>query len=152
MRKSLVILLAFVAIIFIPLSSGAQITHASQGRLDDNATEVLGKAAARFDKNVSFTVTMTVLDGKKVEKARQSAQVRYNKGKYRLTLPDQELISDGTTVWHWNKSAKEVTVSGMVDDDIDLLNPGRLLAGYGKSFKANFDTAKHPDVEVIDMR
>ena len=152
MRKSLVILLAFVAIIFIPLSSGAQITHASQGRLDDNATEVLGKAAARFDKNVSFTVTMTVLDGKKVEKARQSAQVRYNKGKYRLTLPDQELISDGTTVWHWNKSAKEVTVSGMVDDDIDLLNPGRLLAGYGKSFKAKYIRTDDDGTAIIDLQ
>ncbi len=130
----------------------AQITHASQGRLDENATEVLQKAAARFDKNVSFTVTMTVLDSKKQEKVRQSAQVRYNKGKYRLTLPDQELISDGTTVWHWNKTANEVTVSGMADDDIDLLNPGRLLAGYGKSFKAKYIRTDDDGTAIIDLQ
>lgn len=133
-------------------STQAQITHASQGRLDDNATEVLKKAADRFDKNVSFTVTMTVLDGKKVEKARQSAQVRYNKGKYRLTLSDQELISDGTTVWHWNKTANEVTISGMVDDDIDLLNPGRLLAGYGKSFKAKYIRTDDDGTAIVDLQ
>lgn len=130
----------------------AQITHASQGRLDENATEVLKKAAAQFDKNVSFKVTMTVLDGKKQEKARQSAEVRYNKGKYRLVLPDQELICDGSTVWHWNKSAKEVTVNNMVDDDIDLLNPGRLLAGYGKSFKAKYIRTDDDGIAIVDLQ
>ncbi len=146
--------LSFILFFFSLLSFGAnaQITHASQGRLDENATEVLKKAAARFDKNVSFTVTMTVLDSKKQEKAHQSAQVRYNKGKYRLTLPDQELICDGTTVWHWNKTAKEVTINNMVDDDIDLLNPGRLLAGYGKSFKAKYIRTDDDGTAIVDLQ
>lgn len=146
--------LFFILFFLSLLSFGtyAQITHASQGRLDENATEVLKKAAARFDKNVSFTVTMTVLDSKKQEKARQSAQVRYSKGKYRLTLPDQELICDGTTVWHWNKSAKEVTINNMVDDDIDLLNPGRLLAGYGKSFKAKYIRTDDDGTAIVDLQ
>lgn len=155
MKKILFIAALFPLLTFhfsLLTSTQAQITHASQGRLDDNATEVLKKAADRFDKNVSFTVTMTVLDGKKVEKARQSAQVRYNKGKYRLTLPDQELISDGTTVWHWNKTANEVTISGMVDDDIDLLNPGRLLAGYGKSFKAKYIRTDDDGTAIVDLQ
>ena len=146
--------LSFILFFLSLLSFGAnaQITHASQGRLDENATEVLKKAAARFDKNVSFTVTMTVLDSKKQEKAHQSAQVRYNKGKYRLTLPDQELICDGTTVWHWNKTAKEVTINNMVDDDIDLLNPGRLLAGYGKSFKAKYIRTDDDGTAIVDLQ
>lgn len=152
MRKIVALLMVVATIVCAPLAGRAQITHASQGRLDENATEVLKKAAARFDKNVSFTVTMTVLDSKKAEKARQSAQVRYNKGKYRLTLPDQELISDGTTVWHWNKTAKEVTVSGMADDDIDLLNPGRLLAGYGKSFKAKYIRTDDDGTAIVDLQ
>lgn len=152
MRKIVALLMVAATIVCAPLAGRAQITHASQGRLDENATEVLKKAAARFDKNVSFTVTMTVLDSKKAEKARQSAQVRYNKGKYRLTLPDQELISDGTTVWHWNKTAKEVTVSGMADDDIDLLNPGRLLAGYGKSFKAKYIRTDDDGTAIVDLQ
>lgn len=152
MRKIVALLMVAATIVCAPLAGRAQITHASQGRLDENATEVLKKAAARFDKNVSFTVTMTVLDSKKAEKARQSAQVRYNKGKYRLTLPDQELISDGTTVWHWNKTAKEVTVSGMADDDIDLLNPRRLLAGYGKSFKAKYIRTDDDGTAIVDLQ
>lgn len=152
MRKTVLILLAVVAFVLLPLAPQAQITHASQGRLDENATEVLKKAAARFDKNVSFTVTMTVLDGKKQQKARQSAEVRYSKGKYRLVLPDQELISDGTTVWHWNKQANEVTVSAMSNDDIDLLNPGRLLANYDKSFKAKYIRTDDDGTAIVDLQ
>lgn len=152
MRKTVLILLAVVAFVLLPFAPQAQITHASQGRLDENATEVLKKAAARFDKNVSFTVTMTVLDGKKQQKARQSAEVRYSKGKYRLVLPDQELISDGTTVWHWNKQANEVTVSAMSDDDIDLLNPGRLLANYDKSFKAKYIRTDDDGTAIVDLQ
>ena len=152
MRKTVLILLAVAAFVLLPFAPQAQITHASQGRLDENATEVLKKAAARFDKNVSFTVTMTVLDGKKQQKARQSAEVRYSKGKYRLVLPDQELISDGTTVWHWNKQANEVTVSAMSDDDIDLLNPGRLLANYSKSFKAKYIRTDDDGTVIVDLQ
>lgn len=152
MRKTVLILLAVAAFVLLPFAPQAQITHASQGRLDENATEVLKKAAARFDKNVSFTVTMTVLDGKKQQKARQSAEVRYSKGKYRLVLPDQELISDGTTVWHWNKQANEVTVSAMSDDDIDLLNPGRLLANYDKSFKAKYIRTDDDGTAIVDLQ
>lgn len=152
MRKTVLILMAVAAFVLLPFAPQAQITHASQGRLDENATEVLKKAAARFDKNVSFTVTMTVLDGKKQQKARQSAEVRYSKGKYRLVLPDQELISDGTTVWHWNKQANEVTVSAMSDDDIDLLNPGRLLANYSKSFKAKYIRTDDDGTAIVDLQ
>ena len=152
MRKTVLILLAVAAFVLLPFAPQAQITHASQGRLDENATEVLKKAAARFDKNVSFTVTMTILDGKKQQKARQSAEVRYSKGKYRLVLPDQELISDGTTVWHWNKQANEVTVSAMSNDDIDLLNPGRLLANYSKSFKAKYIRTDDDGTAIVDLQ
>lgn len=130
----------------------AQITHNSQGRLDENATAALKKAAAQFDKNVSFTVTMTVLNSEKKQTAKQSAEVRYHKGKYRLILPEMEVISDGTTVWQWNKQAKEVAIHNMVEGDVDLLNPGHLLANYSKSFKAKYIRTDDDGTAVIDMQ
>ena len=135
-----------------PFTLNAQITHNSQGRLDENATAALKKAAAQFDKNVSFTVTMTVLNSEKKQTAKQSAEVRYNKGKYRLVLPEMEVISDGTTVWQWNKSAKEVAIHNMVENDVDLLNPGHLLANYNKSFKAKYIRTDDDGTAIIDMQ
>lgn len=130
----------------------AQITHNSQGRLDENAMAALKKAAEQFDKNVSFTVTMTVLNSEKKQTAKQSAEVRYHKGKYRLILPEMEVISDGTTVWQWNKQAKEVAIHNMVEGDVDLLNPGHLLANYSKSFKAKYIRTDDDGTAVIDMQ
>lgn len=130
----------------------AQISHASQGRLDENATEALKKASARFNQNVSFTVTLTTLDSQHKMTGKQSAQVRYHKGKYRLTVPDMEIISDGTTVWQWNKKAGEVAITNVTEDDIDLLNPGRLLANYDKSFKAKYIRTEDDGTAVIDLQ
>lgn len=137
---------------FLSLGTNAQITHNSQGRLDENATAALKKAAAQFDKNVSFTVTMTVLNSEKKQTAKQSAEVRYHKGKYRLILPEMEVISDGTTVWQWNKKAKEVAIHNMVENDVDLLNPGHLLANYNKSFRAKYIRTDDDGTAVIDMQ
>ncbi len=130
----------------------AQITHASQGRLDENATAALKKASDRFNQNVSFTVTLSTYDSQHKKTGSNSANVRYNKGKYRLTFQDQELISDGTTVWHWNKTANEVTVNTLGLDDIDLMNPGRLLANYNQSFKAKYIRTDDDGTAVIDMQ
>ena len=129
----------------------AQITHASQGRLDENATAALQKAARRMD-NVRCTVTRTALDANKKQLAKQSATVRYCRGKYRLEFDGQEIISDGTTVWHWNKAAKEVTISTVGDDDMDLLNPARLVANYDKNFRAKYIRTDDDGTAVIDLQ
>ena len=129
----------------------AQITHASQGQLDENASAILKKAAARFDRNVGFTVTATMLDSNKKQLSKQTASVLYNKGSYRLTIPGQEVICDGTTVWQWNKEAKEVSVSNMADDENNLFNPGRLLSNYQKSFKTKYIRTDPDGTAIIDL-
>lgn len=133
-------------------TAAAQITHASQGRLDENATAALKKASDRFNQNVSFTVTATTYDSQRRQTGSRTAEVRYHKGKYRLVADGQELISDGTSVWHWNKQAKEVTVSTLSDDDIDLMNPGRLLNDYQRSFKAKYIRTDDDGTAVIDLQ
>ncbi len=130
----------------------AQITHASQGQVDENAASVLKKAAKKFN-TVSFKVKMTALDSQKKEVSSQQADVCYAAGKYRLAIPGQEIISDGTTIWHWNKDAKEVTVSNVSStDDIDLMNPSRLLANYEKAFRPKYIRTEDDGTAVIDMQ
>ena len=149
MKKILIAILALLPL----LSLRAQITHSDNGQVDRMAAEVLKRAAARFDQNVSFSVTATILDGQGKQILKQSAQVCYHKGKYRMTLPDQEVISDGTTVWQWNKQAQEVAVNNVVDaDDIDLLNPGRLLSNYGRQFRAKYIRTDADGTAVVDLQ
>ncbi len=151
MKKTLLIAALFSIFNFQFSISQAQITHASQGRLDENATAALQKAAKKMD-NVSCTVTRTLLDPQKKPLGKQTAEVRYNHGKYRIAFGGQELLSDGTTVWHWNKSAKEVVVTNVSNDDMDLLNPAKLVANYAKNFRAKYIRTEDNGAAVVDLQ
>ena len=130
----------------------AQITHGAQGRLDENASVALKKAAKKL-QNLQCEVTLTLLDSQKKETSRQKASVVYRQGKYHLTMDQMELFSDGTTVWQWNKEAKEVVISNMPpDSEIDLLNPGRLIANYDKHFRAKYIRTDDDGTAVIDLQ
>ena len=76
----------------------------------------------------------------------------YCKGHYRVTVADQEIICDGTTVWQWDKRAKEVAVNKMSDDDMNLFNPGRLLANYDKNFRAKYIRTDDDGTAVVDLQ
>jgi chaperone LolA len=132
--------------------SQAQITHSNQGQVDKTAAAVIKKAAAKFNGNVGFGVTATVLDGQQKQTLKQSAQVLYCKGHYRVTVADQEIICDGTTVWQWNKSAKEVVVNNMSSDDMNLFNPALLLANYDKNFRAKYIRTDDDGTAVVDLQ
>lgn len=147
MKKILIALLPLLLL----LPARAQITHNSQGQLDQNATDILKKASARFQQNVAFNVTATILDGNKKQLAKHTAQVRYHKGKYHLVMEGQELISDGTVVWQWNKQANEVAINNLSTDDVDLLNPGRLLENYQRNFKAKYIRTDDDGTAIIDL-
>lgn len=147
MKKILITLL-----FMLPLIATAQITHDRQGQRDATAEAILKKAAARFDQNVSFTVTATIFDANKKQTATHKAQALYNRGKYHLIVGDQELVCDGTTVWHWNKQVNEVTISTLGDEDMNMMNPGRLLAGYEKSFRAKYIRTEDDGTAVVDLQ
>ena len=54
--------------------------------------------------------------------------------KFRLSLDDQEIINDGTTVWTYLPSAKEVNIDNY-DPDSDDINPIKIFDIYKKGFK-----------------
>ena len=128
----------------------AQISHTEQGAVDQKADALLKRAAAQFG-NVSFKVTASMLDTQKKETLRQTAQVLYCKGCYRVSVADQEVICNGKTVWQWNKTAREVAVTNMSTDDVDLMNPARLLKNYDKSFRAKYIRTDE-GVALVDLQ
>ena len=130
----------------------AQITHSDQGTVDRLAAEILHKAAGQMNKNVTFNVDFSATDSHQKQVMNQKAQVWYNQGKYRVVLSDQEIISDGVTVWQWNKAARELAISKVANDEVDLLNPGKLLANYDKSFKAKYIRTENNGMAIVDLQ
>jgi outer membrane lipoprotein-sorting protein len=54
--------------------------------------------------------------------------------KYKLTLPEQEVINNGTTIWTYLPDAKEVNIDN-VDGKADEVNPSKFYDIYKKGFK-----------------
>lgn len=148
MKRNIVLLLLLVLMVF-PIA--AQITHEGQDAVDKKAQDILKRAASLFDQSVSFSVKMTVFDGQHKQSFQQAATVKYNRGKYHLSAKDQEIICDGTTVWQWNKSAKEVSISNVGKDEIDLFNPANLLYNYQRSFRAKYIRSENGEA-IIDLQ
>lgn len=130
----------------------AQITHTSNGDVDQNADKVLKKAAQKMNEGaVSFAVTMVVKDQDKKETSHIKADVLYSKGKYRATFADNVVYSDGAAVWHWNKEVDEVVINNMEEGDDNLMNPGAVLANYSKNFKAKYIRQEADGTAVVDL-
>ncbi len=137
---------------FILNSAQAQITHGKEGKMDEKASTVLKQAAKKL-QNLQCEVTLTMLDSEKKEVSRHKASVAYRQGKYRLNMEGMEVVCDGTTVWQWNKEAKEIVINNMPpESDIDLLNPGRLIANYEKNFRAKYIRTEDDGTAVIDLQ
>ena len=145
--------LSILLLCFLCGSLSAQISHTAKGDVDKTAQTLLQKAAKVFEsKSVSFTVTMVNFDTQKKETARATAQVLYNKGRYRVTVPQQVLYSDGKSVWHWNKEVNEVVVNPLSDDDDNLVNPAHLLKTYDKNFRPKYIRTEDDGTAIVDLQ
>jgi chaperone LolA len=95
----------------------------------DDAAELVSKLRKKYDgmSTLSLGFTRTTVFG--VSKARQSSEgaVSLAKGnRYRITLDDRVIVSDGATVWSWSKANEQVVVDRFRDDP-NSLTPERLL-------------------------
>lgn len=145
-------LIGIIGLIGLMGKAHAQITHSSQGNLDENAIAAL-KKAADYLESVKGTVTLTMLDSQKKQTSKQSAKVTYLNGKYCLVMDNMEVWCDGKTVWQWNKTANEVVINNMpTDDEIDLLNPARLIANCHKNFRVKYIRTEDDGTAVVDLQ
>ena len=151
LRRSFLLIILFTFHLS-PFTLNAQITHNSQGRLDENATAVLKKAIKKLD-NASFTVKMTALDSQKKKTFEREAEVKYVGNSYDVVTSEEEIHSDGKTIWYWNKKAKEVTINDVEEDDgMNLLNPGSLMRHYQDNFRAKYIRTEDDGTAVIDLQ
>jgi outer membrane lipoprotein carrier protein len=103
---------------------------------DPKALEVLEamskkyKAVPAFEANISYTLTNEV---EKINEEFKGKMV-VKGDKYRLVLPEQEVINDGKTLWTYLPEAKEVNIDNF-DPTSDDLNPSKIFEVYKKGFK-----------------
>lgn len=122
---------------------------------DPKALEILDamskkyKAITSFEADISYTLTNDVdhineqFKGKIVVKG----------DKFKLSLPEQEVINNGTTLWTYLPDAKEVNIDNY-DPSSEDINPSKIYEIYKKGFKYLYLKEEMEDgtlCEVVDL-
>ena len=88
------------------------------------------KGLPAFEANISYTLTNDVDKVNEEYKGR----ITVKGDKYKLVLPEQEVINNGTTMWTYLPEAKEVNID-TYDPNSDDINPSKIYETYKKGYK-----------------
>jgi len=120
-------ILAFLAMI-LAVTVSAQYDPKALETLDAMSKKY--KTIPSFEANISYTLTNDV--EKISEEFKGKITVKGNK--YRLALPEQEVINNGATIWTYLPEAKEVNIDNY-DPNSEDVNPSKMHEIYKKGFK-----------------
>ena len=103
---------------------------------DPKALEILDAMAKKYKAIPSFEANISYTLSNEVEKINEEfkGKITVKGDKYRLALPEQEVINDGTIVWTYLPEAKEVTIDNF-DKSSDDINPSKIYEIYKKGYK-----------------
>lgn len=127
----------------------------SLAQYDPKAFEILEamskkyKAIPAFEANISYTLSNDV------EKISEEfkGKISVKGDKFKLVLPEQEVINNGTTVWTYLPEAKEVNIDNF-DPSSDEVSPSRFYDIYKKGYKYLYlqdQTEGGVMCEVVDL-
>lgn len=120
--------------ILAALLLGASITLRAQ--YDPKALEILEAMSKKYKAIPSFEASFSYTLTNETEKINEEfkGKMMVKGDKYRLSLPEQEVINNGTTIWTYLPEAKEVNIDNF-DPNSEDLNPSKFFEIYKKGFK-----------------
>ena len=127
MRKFFLTSLTFLGLVSIT---------SAQTSSDPDAKVILDGVSTKFKTyktvQAAFTYKVENADGKAL--STKKGNVKMKGTKYYISFSGQEIFCDGKTVWSYDKSANEVTVSNL-DDASGTITPQKLFTNfYDKDF------------------
>jgi outer membrane lipoprotein carrier protein len=102
---------------------------------DPAAKKILDEVSAKFKTYKTVQAGFSYKAENANNKANTTNGTIWMKGsKYKITLGNQEIFSDGTTVWNYDKSSKTVTINN-VEANSKGITPQKLFSNfYDKDF------------------
>lgn len=111
-------------------------TVAMAQKNDPEAKQILDAVSAKFKTFTTVTANFSykVEDAKGKVQANKTGTIVMKGTKYKVTFGTQEIYCDGKTVWSYDKSSNEVTISTL-DASGSTLTPQKLFTNfYDKDF------------------
>jgi outer membrane lipoprotein carrier protein len=128
---------------------------AAYSQYDPKALEILDAMSKKYKTFTSFEANLSCNLINEAEKVNDEfkGKIVVKGDKFRLTLPEQEVINNGTTTWTYLPEAKEVNIDNF-DPSSDDINPAKIYEIYKKNFKylyLNEEMDGGELCEVIDL-
>ena len=132
----------------LTIASASLVVHAQTGgnptTNDPAAKSILDAVSAKFKTykapQASFTYKVENAQGKALSTKKGTVIMKGNK--YKVKMDGMEIISDGKTVWNYDKASNEVTVNN-VDAGGSAMTPQKLLTNfYDKDFYYKYNGIK----------
>jgi len=120
----------FLSAVFVLISGLALAQY------DPRALETLDAMSKKYQAIPAFEAAISYTLSNEVEKINEEfkGKITVKGNKFRLALPEQEVINNGVLVWTYLPEAKEVNVD-KADNDAEDINPSRIYDIYKKGFK-----------------
>ena len=132
MKKAI---LAVLISVFTIMISNAQAPK-RMGKSDTDAKKILDQVSAKFKayKSVQAQFVLKIENATGKSLGNKSGNVYMKGTKYRISASGQEIFSDGSNIWTYEKAANEVTIN-KIDPTANSITPQKLFTNfYDKDF------------------
>jgi outer membrane lipoprotein-sorting protein len=133
------------------------VTGSYAQNVDAKAKAILAEVSKKYRSynviKTDFTFTLENPQAKIKESQQGSLIAKSDANKYRVTMTDQELYSDGKSQWTYLKDNKEVQITD-VDNNADGINPAKIFTVYEQGYKYLFTGEKKvgsKTLQTIDL-
>ena len=108
----------------------------ASAQYDPKALEILEAMSEKYKGIPAFEANFAVTMTNDVEKVNEEFKgtIAVKGDKFRMILPEQEVINNGATVWTYLPEAKEVNIDNY-DSNSDDVNPSKIYELHKKNFK-----------------
>jgi outer membrane lipoprotein carrier protein len=125
------------------------------GNSDPEAKKILDAVSAKFKsfKSVQSKFNLKIENGSNKVLGNKNGTVYMKGTRYRITIPGQDIFSDGSNVWTVDAAAKEITLTKL-DPSNNTITPQKLFTNfYDKDFlyKLNSDAKGIQEIELTPI-
>ncbi len=123
---------------------------------DPKAHTILSAVREKLKSYTTLKIDFTYLLENKKEKIKDSKKgnILIKGDKYKLDFMGQNSISDGKSVWSYNKENKEVQITEVNPKESEAMNPIAMIDNYEKNYRAKLireDKEKGVPVMIVDL-
>lgn len=115
---------------------GLILAISASAQYDPKALEILDAMSRKYKAIPAFEANLSCNLTNDVDKVNDEFKLRITvKGdKFRMTMPEQEVINNGVTIWTYLPEAKEVNIDNY-DPNSEDVNPSKMHEVYKKGYK-----------------